>query len=44
MNLIKKAEDKFGKERAEELRSELEEVESEIKRLHSVDLVTDDEP
>ena len=44
MDLIKKAEDKFGKERAEDLRSELEELESEIKKLRSVDLDSDDEP
>ena len=42
MDLIKKAEDQFGKDRAEELRSELEQVASEIEKLRSVDLETDD--
>jgi len=44
MDLIKKAEDKFGKDRAEELRPDLELVMSEIKKLRSVDLDTGDEP
>jgi hypothetical protein len=44
MDLFKTAEEKFGTERAEELRSEIEQLEAEIQKLFSVPLNIDDEP
>jgi hypothetical protein len=38
------AEEKFGKERAEELRSEIEQLRADIDKLRSVPLDFDDEP
>jgi hypothetical protein len=40
----KTAESKFGKERADELRSEIEQLQAEIEKLLSVPLNIDDEP
>lgn len=44
MNLQEIAEEKFGKERAEELRFEIEQLAAEIEKLRSVPLDIDDEP
>ena len=44
MDLMKKAEDQFGKDRAEELRPEIEQLASELEKLRSVSLQIDDEP
>jgi prefoldin subunit 5 len=38
------AEEKFGKERAEELRSEIEQLRADIEKLRSMALELDDEP
>jgi len=38
------AEEKFGKERAEELRSEIEQLRADIEKLRSMTLELDDEP
>jgi hypothetical protein len=43
-NLEQQAEDKFGKERAAELASEIEQLVAEIERLRSAQLDLDDEP
>jgi hypothetical protein len=44
MDLGKKAEDKFGKDRAEELRSELDQLAAELDRLRSASVDLDDAP
>ena len=44
MNLQQVAEEKFGKERAEQLRSEIEQLTAELEKLCSVPLDLDDEP
>jgi hypothetical protein len=44
MNFRQIAEERLGKERAEELRSEIEQLAAEIERLHSPTLDIDDEP
>ena len=44
MDLFKIAEEKFGKERAEQLRPEIEQLAAEIEKLRSVPLDIDDEP
>jgi hypothetical protein len=44
VDFFKTAENKFGKERAEELRSEIEQLQAEIEKLLSVPLNIDDEP
>jgi hypothetical protein len=43
-NLGQQAEDKFGKERAAELASELEQLVAEIEKIRSAHLDLDDEP
>jgi len=44
MNLQETAEEKFGRTRAEELRSEIEQLRMDIEKLRSVSLEVDDEP
>jgi len=44
MDYFKMAEGKFGKERADELRSEIEQLQAEIEKLLSVPLSIHDEP
>ena len=44
MSLHDTAEEKFGKARAEELRSELEQLAVEIEKLRSIPLDIEDEP
>ena len=44
MNFTKSAEEKFGQDRADELRPELEQLASEIEKLRSVRLDIEDEP
>jgi len=44
MSLHDTAEEKFGKARAEELRSELEQLDVEIEKLRSIPVDIDDEP
>ena len=44
MNFQEAAEEKFGPERAEQLRSEVEQLEADIEKLRSVPLEFDDEP
>jgi len=44
MDAFKIAEDKFGKERGEQLRSEIEELAAEIEKLRSVPVDMEDEP
>jgi hypothetical protein len=44
MNLQEAAEEKFGKDRAGELRFEVEQLAVEIEKLRSVPLDIDDEP
>jgi hypothetical protein len=44
MNPQETAEEKFGKTRAEELRSEIEQLILELDKLRSVSLEVDDEP
>ena len=44
MNFQQMAEEKFGKERAEELRSDIEQLRADIEKLRSVPLDFDDEP
>jgi hypothetical protein len=44
MNLQERAEEKFGKSRAEELRPDIEQLSVEIDKLRSVLLDIDDEP
>jgi len=44
MNLQETAEEKFGKARAEELHSDIEQLVIEIEKLRSVPLDIDDEP
>jgi hypothetical protein len=44
MNFQQAAEEKFGKERAEELRPEIEQVHADIDKLRSLPLDFDDEP
>jgi hypothetical protein len=45
MDIFREAEEKFGKQRADELQSELEQLASEIEKLRSVALdIIDDEP
>lgn len=44
MNFQQMAEEKFGNERAEELRSEIEQLRLDIDKLRSVPLDFDDEP
>ena len=43
-DLIARAEEKFGKQRAEELRVEIEQLAAEIEKLHAIPLEVDDEP
>jgi hypothetical protein len=44
MDPFKTAEEKFGKERAEQLRKELEQLAADIEKLRSVALDVDDAP
>ncbi len=44
MSLHDTAEEKFGKARAEELRSEIEQLAVEIEKLRSIPLDIEDEP
>ena len=44
MNFQQMAEEKFGQERAEELRSDIEQLRADIEKLRSVPLDFDDEP
>jgi hypothetical protein len=44
VDLLNLAEEKFGKERAEQLRSEIEQLAAEIEKLRSIPLDTGDEP
>ena len=44
MNFQQAAEEKFGKERAEELRPEIEQLQADIDKLRSMPLDFDDEP
>ena len=44
MNLQERAEEEFGKTRAEELRADIEQLSVEIDKLRSVLLDIDDEP
>ena len=44
MNFQQMAEEKFGKERAEELRSEIEQLRADLEKLRSMALELDDEP
>jgi len=44
MNLQETAKEKFGMARAEELRSEIEQLTTELEKLRSVPLDIDDEP
>jgi hypothetical protein len=44
MDLFHTAEDKFGKLRADDMRDEIEQLESEIDKLRSAPLTIDDEP
>ena len=44
MNFQQAAEEKFGKERAEELDSDIEQLHADIDKLRSVPLDFDDEP
>jgi len=44
MNLQETAEEKFGRMRAEELRSEIQQLTTELDKLRSVSLEIDDEP
>jgi hypothetical protein len=44
MDLQKFAEQKFGKQRAEELREDIQQVEDDLERLRSVPLELEDEP
>jgi hypothetical protein len=44
VNFQQMAEEKFGKERAEELRSEIEQLRVDIEKLRSMALEFDDEP
>jgi hypothetical protein len=44
VDFVKPAEEILGKERANELRSEIEQLEAEIEKLFSVPLKIDDEP
>jgi len=44
MNPQETAAEKFGRTRAEELRSEIEQVRMDIEKLRSVSLEVDDEP
>jgi hypothetical protein len=44
MNLQQAAEEKFGRERAEELRLEIGKLAAEIEKLRSVPLDLEDEP
>ena len=44
MDSFKTAEEKFGKERAEQLRSEIEQLAAELQKLRSAALDLEDEP
>jgi hypothetical protein len=44
MNLQQTALDKFGKDRAEEIRSDLEQLADDIRKLRSTPVELDDEP
>ena len=44
MTLQQTAKEKFGKERAEQLRSEIEQLAADIEKLRSADVDIDDEP
>jgi len=44
MNLQERAEEKFGKTRAEELHSEIEQLSADIEKLRSILMDIDDEP
>jgi hypothetical protein len=44
MNLQQTAEEKFGKERAEELRSEIQELTAEIEKLRAATVDINDKP
>jgi hypothetical protein len=42
--LTSRAEEKFGKERAEQLRSDLQQVAEDLEQVRSASLESDDEP
>ena len=44
MNLQQSAEEKFGKERADQLRSEIEQLAEELQKLRSATVDIDDAP
>ena len=44
MDLIKQAEEKLGKERAEEIRSEIEQLASDLEKLRTTPVDVDDAP
>lgn len=44
MDLIEQAEEKLGKERTEELRSEIEQLASDLKKLRAAPVDVEDEP
>jgi len=44
MNFQQTAQDKFGKDRAEDIRSDLEQLADDIRKLRSTPVELDDEP